>query len=206
MSAALLHIKQIPTERVESIELELEPGEIGEMMVELGDYELDSPEDFGVTVRVQRVGELTVRLMGEARARLAYTCGRCLERCHVDVEAPFEYVLIPKPAWSERYEGMEEVALGEDDLDLDSYWDDNNRILRYSVVFSLNGDNPYISDGNGRPLTFNGDWPIFRDDYTPWPSALRVSMVLHDSKEVIEGGRTVQFTIPLPRSVQDLPE
>ena len=121
MSAALLHIKQIPIERVESIELELESDEITEMMVELGGYELDSPEDFGATVRVQRVGELTVRLMGEARARLAYTCGRCLERRHVDVEAPFEYVLIPKPVWSERYEGMEEVALGEDDLDLDSY-------------------------------------------------------------------------------------
>ncbi|MCH2161575.1 MAG: prepilin-type N-terminal cleavage/methylation domain-containing protein [Phycisphaerales bacterium] len=109
----------------------------------------------------------------------------------------------PVPSAIRNVEGGVPVV---EDLDLDSYWDDNNRILRYSVVFSLNGDNPYISDGNGRPLTFNGDWPIFRDDYTPWPSALRVSMVLHDSKEVIEGGRTVQFTIPLPRSVQDLPE
>ncbi len=149
MSAALLHIKQIPIERVESIELELEPGEIDEMMVELGDYELDSPEDFGVTVRVQRVGELTVRLMGEARARLAYTCGRCLERCHVDVEAPFEYVLIPKPVWSERYEGMEEVALGEDDLDLDSYEGDEIDVrpfIREAIVLELPSYSPCAVD------------------------------------------------------------
>jgi uncharacterized protein len=145
MSAALLHIKQIPIERVESIELELEPDEISEMMVDLGDYELASPEDFGVTVRVQRVGDLTVRLTGEARAKLAYTCGRCLERRHVDVAAPFEYVLIPKPAWSERYEGAEEVALGEDDLDLDSYEGeeiDVRPFIREAVVLELPSYSP----------------------------------------------------------------
>ncbi len=121
MSTALLHIKQIAIERAEEVELKLEPAEIAAMMVDLGDYELDSPEDFEVTVRAQRVGDLTVRLTGDAWAKLTYTCGRCLERRHLEVESLFEYVLVPKPVWSDRFEGTDEVALSEDELDMDTY-------------------------------------------------------------------------------------
>ena len=79
---------------------------------------------------------------------------------------------------------------------------------------ALNGDEPFILDGEGNPLKLSslpnggvgGLWPMYRSDYTPWPSALRVTAVVHDSKDVIENGRVVQFTVPLPRSVQDLPE
>ena len=84
-------------------------------------------------------------------------------------------------------------------------------IYRYFAFFGLNGKEPFVRDGAGRPITFspNGEdtpWPVYRSDYTPWPSALRITATFHDPVEAIEGGRTVQFTIPLPDRVQDLPE
>ena len=83
-------------------------------------------------------------------------------------------------------------------------------VYRYYAFFGLNGKEPFVRDGAGRPLTVEGSggrlWPVYRSDYTPWPSALRISATFHDAKGAIDGGRSVQFTIPLPRRVQDLPE
>jgi prepilin-type N-terminal cleavage/methylation domain-containing protein len=85
----------------------------------------------------------------------------------------------------------------------------SNKIRRYHAYFGLNGDRPFVRESDGRPIVLannNGSWPILRGDYTPWPSAVRITATIHDSKGAIEGGRTIQFTIPLPRRVQDLPE
>jgi hypothetical protein len=37
--------------------------------------------------------------------------------------------------------------------------------------------------------------------YTPWPSAIRVTMVLNDPDGKLEGGREFQFVIRLPQRV-----
>ena len=83
-------------------------------------------------------------------------------------------------------------------------------VYRYFAFFGLNGSEPFVRDGAGRPLTTKGSggrvWPVYRADYTPWPSALRITATFHDARGAIDGGRNVQFTIPLPRRVQDLPE
>ena len=81
-------------------------------------------------------------------------------------------------------------------------------IRRYTAVFGLNHDSPFVRDGVGNiALDFDDPPnPIYRTDYTPWPSALRISMVVHDPDTTIEGGRRVEFTVPLARRVQDLPE
>lgn len=81
----------------------------------------------------------------------------------------------------------------------------------YRAVFGLNGHEPFLRDGENRPLTTAASgggvpWPIYRSDYTPRPSALRITATFHDPQNAIEGGRTLQFTIPLPERVQDLPE
>lgn len=55
-------------------------------------------------------------------------------------------------------------------------------------------DNPI---GNANVGT--GGWPIYSPSYTPWPSAIRVTMTLHDAGRQLEGGRQYQFTVPLPR-------
>ncbi len=86
-------------------------------------------------------------------------------------------------------------------------------VYRYRAFFGLNGKNPFVLDGQGRPATqvldpdANGDaWPIYRPDYTPWPSAIRVTATFHDNRGAIADGRTIQFTIPIAERVQDLPE
>ena len=38
-----------------------------------------------------------------------------------------------------------------------------------------------------------------RDDYTPWPTALRITMQLHDPEKRIEEGKTLQLIVELPK-------
>jgi prepilin-type N-terminal cleavage/methylation domain-containing protein len=88
-------------------------------------------------------------------------------------------------------------------------------VRRYGAVFGYN----YAKGGilrklNGDPFTYGNGIPVFGDEefqvnpgsdgsvfttYTPWPSAVRVSMRLHDSNDRISGARDLQFVIALPR-------
>ncbi len=88
-------------------------------------------------------------------------------------------------------------------------------IWRYRAFFGLNGDEPFVRDGTRRPVSIISSgsdgqgprpWPVYRSDYTPWPSALRITATFGDPKGAIEGGRQVQFVIQIPKRVQDLPE
>ncbi len=62
----------------------------------------------------------------------------------------------------------------------------------YEAFFGYNRDRPL--DGFGNPVQSLG--------YTPWPSAIRITMVLHDPATKLEVGREVQFVINLPKRVQ----
>jgi hypothetical protein len=102
-----------------------------------------------------------------------------------------------------------QVIEGGEGAVVDQPFGDGVPVYRYYAFFGLNGKEPFVRDGAGRPLTVDSGqrlWPVYRSDYTPWPSALRISATFHDAKGAIEGGRPVQFTIPLPRRVQDLSE
>jgi len=114
-------------------------------------------------------------------------------------------------------ENIEGANVGALDLEsvVDRPFGDDVPIWRYRAFFGLNGDEPFVRDGTRRPLsistTGNDDrgprpWPVYRSDYTPWPSALRITATFGDPKGAIEGGRQVQFVIQLPPRVQDLPE
>ena len=70
----------------------------------------------------------------------------------------------------------------------------------YEAVFGFNQTQPF-ADGTGSPSSrgcvpndVNHDFA-----YTPWPTALRVTMTLHDAETRLEAGREVQFVLPLPR-------
>jgi len=65
----------------------------------------------------------------------------------------------------------------------------------YTAVFGFNHDQPTIETFDGRKA--------LRDDYTPWPRALRFTMRLHDPRLTIETGRTFQFVVDLPRQTQE---
>lgn len=92
-----------------------------------------------------------------------------------------------------------------------------NGVRRYGAVFGYNRDYGYMRSGDDNPIVDGNGEPIFADPYgyafsgngnsgtnyyvqtyTPWPTALRITMRLHDSNNVIEGGRVFQFVVPLP--------
>ena len=114
-------------------------------------------------------------------------------------------------------ENIEGADIGNLDLDsvVDRPFGDDVPIWRYRAFFGLNGDEPFVRDGTRRPVSITAPgtdgagprpWPVYRSDYTPWPSALRITATFGDPKGAIEGGRQVQFVIQLPPRVQDLPE
>lgn len=64
----------------------------------------------------------------------------------------------------------------------------------YEVIFGYNQDEPVVELVRGI-----GEFQV-RGDYTPWPSAIRVTMTLHDPRTTLEGGLEVQFVLDLPES------
>jgi hypothetical protein len=65
----------------------------------------------------------------------------------------------------------------------------NANVQDYWALFGYNQD---------RPLNALGV-PHVDMGYTPWPSAIRITMVLHDPAGRLEGGREFQFVIDLPK-------
>ena len=61
----------------------------------------------------------------------------------------------------------------------------------YTAVFGFNGDKPEFQTLGGTVGN--------RDDYTPWPTALRITMQLHDPEKRIEEGKTLQLIVELPK-------
>jgi type II secretory pathway pseudopilin PulG len=79
------------------------------------------------------------------------------------------------------------------------------RVWSYTSVFGFNGTEPtYRVRSNQNPVTGAvvagqpTDWIVPRLDYTPRPSALRITMTLHDPDRRIDGGREFTFVIDLP--------
>ena len=62
-------------------------------------------------------------------------------------------------------------------------------VYAYEAVFGYNHDRPLTDDGV----------PDVDLDYTPWPSAIRITMVLHDPDTRLINGREVQLVLDLPR-------
>ena len=74
------------------------------------------------------------------------------------------------------------------------YW----AVFGYNQFQSLNLD-PTIDPDPGQP---GYEEPYAPLGYTPFPSAIRVTMTLHDAEGRLEAGREVQFVIRLPRRVK----
>ena len=73
----------------------------------------------------------------------------------------------------------------------DAGWTQYQAYFGYNRTVALNRDPS--SSFFGEPDTDLG--------YTPWPSAIRVTLVLHDPELTLENGREFQFTIRLPERV-----
>ena len=67
----------------------------------------------------------------------------------------------------------------------------------YWAVFGYNQDDIF-NPTTGEPWAQTAAAGV---SFTPWPSAIRITMVLHDSRTKLENGRVVQFVIDLPKRV-----
>ena len=68
-------------------------------------------------------------------------------------------------------------------------------IYTYQAIFGPNGDKPY------REANYpGGSERVLRNDYTPWPTALRFTITLHDPKLALTQGRVFQFVVDLPKA------
>lgn len=61
----------------------------------------------------------------------------------------------------------------------------------YTAVFGFNGDSAIYTSLSGAPVA--------NQDFTPWPTAIRITMTLHDPDKRLEQGRSVQLIVELPR-------
>lgn len=70
----------------------------------------------------------------------------------------------------------------------------NDRLVRtYQAAFGYNRDRAFIETGAGAA----GRWMSPDLAYTPLPTAIRITMTLHDSRGTLQEGRTFQFIVPL---------
>ena len=71
----------------------------------------------------------------------------------------------------------------------------STEVYTYQAIFGPNGDQPFrevrVPGGTER---------VLRNDYTPWPTALRFTITLHDPKLALAQGRVFQFVVDLPKA------
>ena len=74
-------------------------------------------------------------------------------------------------------------------------------VYTYQAIFGPNGDKPFrevrVPGGTDRVLRTKR---VLRSDYTPWPTALRFTITLHDPKLALAQGRVFQFVVDLPKA------
>jgi hypothetical protein len=76
----------------------------------------------------------------------------------------------------------------------------NQTVAVYEAIFGYNRQGVLNDDGNPDPVIYaTGDPACTRVGYTPWPSAIRITMTLHDQRQRFGEGREVQFVVDLPR-------
>ena len=69
----------------------------------------------------------------------------------------------------------------------------------YQAIFGPNGEEP-VTNGARQTRDETVSVREMRNDYTPWPTALRFTMTLHDPNLALSSGRTFQFVVDLPNA------
>ena len=68
-------------------------------------------------------------------------------------------------------------------------------VRAYTAVFGFNQEEAYVVTPDGTI--------VLRDDYTPWPTQVRVTATIHDPRLVLDRGREFQFVIDVPKRRKD---
>lgn len=83
-------------------------------------YRPNEDASFAIQLSAQLI-DTTVRLQGEFRGALSYTCGRCIRTRRFELDSSVEFVLMSRASWEEAYGDREEIVLSADDLDVSFY-------------------------------------------------------------------------------------
>ena len=65
----------------------------------------------------------------------------------------------------------------------------------YTAVFGFNQDEAYTVTPDG--------FVVMREDYTPWPTQIRITATIHDPRLVLDRGREFQFVLDVPKRRKD---
>jgi hypothetical protein len=68
-------------------------------------------------------------------------------------------------------------------------------VRAYTAVFGFNQEEAYVVTPDGTI--------VLRDDYTPWPTQIRITATIHDPRLVLDRGREFQFVIDVPKRRKD---
>jgi competence protein ComGC len=68
-------------------------------------------------------------------------------------------------------------------------------VRTYTAVFGFNQDEAYTVTPDG--------FVVAREDYTPWPTQIRVTCTIHDPRLVLDRGREFQFVLDVPKRRRD---
>ena len=79
-----------------------------------------------------------------------------------------------------------------------------DRLAVYEAFFGTNSSQPFVSPQNPRGEPNQDgctglDPSDIRQDWTPWPTALRITATIHDRLGRLQNGQTTQFIVPLPQ-------
>jgi hypothetical protein len=64
----------------------------------------------------------------------------------------------------------------------------------YTAVFGFNQDDAYLVTPDGIR--------VLREDFTPFPTQIRVTCTVHDPRLVLDRGRQFQFVLDVPKRRQ----
>ncbi len=128
----------------EALELSFEaPAEAATWLFDGVDVPVRLDEDgaFRTELRAQLIGS-TVYLDGSISGDFHLKCGRCLQWRPFELDEEVAFVLMSRASWEDRYEGNDEIALDEADLDV-SYYDgeilDLRPLLREALLLEVPG-------------------------------------------------------------------
>jgi hypothetical protein len=96
--------------------------------------------------------------------------------------------------WPDGWDGRADTIYTDN---IEEFVQHSNWLEEVNYVFGFNQSRPFMHPVTGLPDEYFGV-PDQSVAYTPWPSALRITMTLHDSSGRLEGGREFQFIIRLP--------
>ena len=139
MSTFELELDDIQAKPVE-VDLDPTSGEVESLFEPFeDDYHILTEREFAIDLQASLDGT-TVMLSGRVTGTFAFECGRCLEEREFEVVSPLEFTVLSRHDWSDTYEGEEEIALEEKDLDT-SYYEGNvvdlRPLIRDAVMMDL---------------------------------------------------------------------